>query len=404
MASNRMKETERHHILVVAAGDLAQERKLLPGIARRFNAAADEKISFSHWTTDPPPTRRSDIAACDLVVFLLWKRWGPPSGKYSSEFKRVFAEAENAGLPCLFYFRTVPDVSMVAPGRDISRIIGFRDEIEKRSDVGCFWYDDPDRWKNTILDHLDQWADGDLPHQQLVADLSDHKKRLAGLIRTLNKAKSKRPLGAFRTALKAYSLAEKNRFTQACRQFAKAIAEAREPYLINEYGILLKRNGLWITAERTFEDLARLGQFLEDKLVIGSAMRHLGDINRRADRPERADRFLRRAAAAERDSGRSLKAAAIQQERGMLHYKLGHLNTAQKLLAEALKIYEQADSLEGQAIIYFSLTGIHIEKAQMAAAMHTGQKALDLFRRIGADEMIDRLQTLLKAVGEDRNR
>ncbi len=399
-----MKKTARNQILVVSAGDLGQERKSLPGIVRRYNAsAADDKISLTQWPTDSARKRRLDINAYNLVIFLLWKKWGDPSGKYSSEFKRVLAETEGAGLPSLLYFRIIPDHDMVAPNQDISRIIRFRDEIEKQPGVSYFWYDDPDHWKNMMLNHLDRWVSGDLPHHQLAAEVSDHKRRLAGLIRTLSKAKSKWPLDPFRMALKAYSLTEKNRLTRASQQFAKAIAAAREPYLINEYGIFLKRNGLWLIAEKTFEDLARLGQFMEDKLVIGSAMRHLGDVNRRADKPARADRFLRRAAAAERDSGRTLKVAAIQQERGMLHYKMGHLDMAQRLFADALKMYEQAESLEGQAIIYFSLTGVHIEKANAVAAVHTGQKALDLFRRIGADDMIDKLQTLLKALGKDRN-
>lgn len=397
-----MKDIGRRRILVVAAGDLAHEIKMLSGIARRLNAAEGVNISFSLWPTDSSPTGRPGFDAAELVIFLLWKHWGLPSGRYSSEFKRVFAEADRAGHRCLFYFRAIPDADLISPDHDVSRIVGFRDGVEKRSDVGYFWYDDPEQWKTTMMDHLDRWVNGDLPHHQLVADLSDHKNRLAGLIRTLSKAKSTRPLGAFREALKAYTLAEENRLTRACGRFAQAIAAAREPYLINEYGIFLKRNGLWHSAEKTFEDLARLGQFMEDKLVIGSAMRHLGDINRRADRPARADRFLRRAADAERELGRSLKAAAIQRERGMLHYKLGHLDMAQTLLREALKMYRQAESLEGQAIVYFSLTGILIEKARMVDAVHTGQKALDLFRRIGADNMIEKLHTLLKSAGEDR--
>lgn len=402
MVQGRVKKTERRQILIVSAGDLSRERKMFPGIARRFNADApeDAKISLTQLPTDEPLDRILDLDDFELVIFLLWTRWGRPSGRYSSEFRRVFAETERAGLPALLYFRMIPDHDAIRPDQEVSRIIRFRDEIEKLSVNSYFWYDDPEYWKDLIMDHLERWIDGEMPHYHVAPDVYDHRTRLAGLIRTLSKAKSKRPLDPFRRVLKAYAFAEKNRFTRACQHFAKAIAATREPYLINEYGIFLKKAGLWLSAEKTFEDLARLGQFMEDKLVIGSAMRHLGDVNRRADKPDRADRFLRRAAAAEKDSGRTLKAAAIQQERGMLHYKLGHLDMAQQLFDKALKMYEEADSLEGQAIVYFSLTGVHIEKANMVAAVHTGQKALDLFRRIGADDMIDKLQTLLMALGE----
>ncbi len=399
-----MTTSERRRIVVVSAGDLDRERKKLSGVVRRFNsyAAENRKISLTQRHTDESPMGRLDVSDFDLVVFLVWTRWGPPSGRYSSEFSRAFTEAGRAGIPLLFYFRMIPDHDVVQPNRDISRIIRFRDEIEKSSHHSFFWYDDPEYWPDLFGDHLERWINGEMPHHQLAPDIAENKTRLAGLIRTLSKAKSKRPLEPFRMVLKAYSFAEKNRFTRACQYFAKALAAGREPYLLNEYGIFLKNCGLWLSAEKAFEDLARMGQFMKDKLVIGSAMRHLGDVNRRADKPARADRFLRRAAAAEKDSGRTLKAAAIQQERGMLHYKLGHLDKAQELFDQALKMYEEAESLEGQAIIYFSLTGVHIEKANKIAAVHTGQKALNLFRRIGAHDMIEKLQTLLMGLGEGR--
>jgi tetratricopeptide (TPR) repeat protein len=404
MPKRGKEKSQRKQILVVSAGDLIEERKALPGVVRRFNASApeDEKLALTQWHAEALPKRTLDISAFDLVVFLLWKQWGKPLGRYSSAFKRILSGAERAGLRCMLYFRVIPDADTIDPDEEISRIIAFRDGIERQILHTYFWYDDPDYWKKMFEDHLDRWIDGELPHYHLAADMSDHKKRLAGLIKTLGKTKSKQNVEAFRMALKAHDLAEKNRFTLACRQFARAIAAAREPYLINEYGIFLKKTGLWRSAEKVFEDLARMGQFMEDKMVIGSAMRHLGDINRRADRPDRADKFLRRAAAAERGQGRTLREAVIQQDRGMVHFKLGHLDMAQKLFSQALKMYEKAESIEGQAIIYFSLTGIHIEKADVVSAIHTSQKALELFRQIGADDMIDKLQTLLTALEDVR--
>jgi tetratricopeptide (TPR) repeat protein len=404
MPKARADKAKRKQVLVVSAGDLEPERKALPGIAGRFDAAAeDNKIAVTQHYSDEPSDRTLSPGSFDLVIFLLWRHWGRPSGRYSSEFKRVYTEVKKAGIDCLFYFRAIPDSDMIAPDRDISRIITFRDEIEKNPAHSYFWYDDPAAWKKIVVNHLDKWIDGKVPNHRVIADMSDHKKRLAGLIRTLRKATDKGNLRAFRLALKAHSMAEKNRITRACQLFARATAAAREPYLINEYGIFLKKNGLWSSAERVFEDLARIGQLMEDKLVIGSAMRHLGDVNRRADNPVRADKYLQRAAAAERGLGRTLKEAVIHQERGILHLKLGHLDMAEKLLSDALRRYKEAGSIEGQAIVYFSLTGVYIEKADVVAAAHTSQKALELFQRIGADDMIDKLQVLLVALENMRD-
>lgn len=406
MSKAHARKAKHRQLLVVSAGDLAQERKALPGIVRRLNTPADknEKITVIQRHIEQRLNDSLSIDAFDLVIFILWKQWGQRSGRFSSEIKRVYAEVKKAGIDFLFYFRSIPDSDMVAPNQEVSRIIAFRDEIEKNPIHNYFWYDAPGVWKETLAGHLSAWIDGQIPQRQVVADMFDHKRRLAGLIRALVKAKNKRNLDAFRTALKAHSMAEKNRFTLACQLFARATAAAREPYLINEYGIFLKKNGLWSSAEEVFEDMARMGQFMEDRLVIGSAMRHLGDVNRRADNPARADKYLQHAAAAERGLGRTLKEAVIQQERGMLHLKLGNLNMAQKFLTEALKRYEEAGSVEGQAIVYFSLTGVYIEKADAVAAVHSSQKALHLFRQIGADDMIDKLQVLLTALENLRDK
>ena len=70
----------------------------------------------------PQELINEDVNSCDLFVLLLWRRWGTPSGKYSSgteeefELARQLSEA-NKGKPAIWlYFKKVPDEMLAEPG------------------------------------------------------------------------------------------------------------------------------------------------------------------------------------------------------------------------------------------------------------------------------------------------
>jgi len=348
------------------------------------------------------PGHVPDASDFDLAVFLLGMRWGPPSGRYSSAFKRVFAEAIRCGVDRLLYFRALPDDLLVDPDTETAGIIAFRDEVERQRAEPVAWYDSPHHVQTLITDDLRRRLNPRTRKRPPLQVLPDHQKRLAGWMDALDRAKNSQGRVAFRTARRAFVYANQGRFTKACQRFALAIREAREPYLVNEYGLFLKANGLLLKAEILFQDLARMGQFMEDSLIIGSALRHLGDICQKTDRPEAADEYYQKALSMEKDYGRILKQAGLYEARGMVRLKSGSPHDALQMFEKALELYRRVDSVEGQALIYYCLTGAYIELEDAKRALEAGQNALELFRELNEPRMIDILQQLLAQLEDIR--
>jgi tetratricopeptide (TPR) repeat protein len=398
-------KTEPERMLIVTWGDLDEESAALDSAVTVANSAAgDTYCELAGTYLCDGDNEVPDPSNFDLIGFLLWRRWGPRSGRYSSAYKRAFATARKAGVDRLIYFRTLPDEVLVDPDEEVNRIIAFRDDLEQEGTEAIAWYDDPDCLERLAEDDLARRYNPGIAHRSGLRTLPDHQKRLAGWADALGQAPRGENRNAFRAVLGAFDLANEGRFTKACQRFARATARTKEPYLMNEYGLFLKANGLLTKAEKVFEDLARMGQFMEDTLVLGSALRHLGDIYEKTGRPDAADAYYRKALSLEEGHDRILKRAGLYESRGILHLKSGSPKMAAKMFRKSLQLYEQADFIEGQALAYYCLTGAYIELEHVEKAMEAGHNALKLFRQLDETAMIDKLQVLLDKLIDMRNR
>ena len=404
MARRHVKKITTKRLFFLSGGDMEIESRLLPAIVERVNKPAEGvSVEAAYWGGLRPGAKGGagasplDLKGYDLLIFLLGKSWGRGPGADSS-YKRIYTAAKRAARDRIFYFRAMADEDLVRRDDRVAGVVAFCDGIEKDRSEICFWYDDPKRWKEMIEGHLRTWLGGTRPQTPALDTLPDHQRRLDGWREVLNKSKTSGSRAAFRMVRRAYDYAGQRRLTRARVWFARAVAAAREPYIINEYGILLKENGLLTLAGKVFENLARLGQLTGDKLVMGSALRHLGDVSERNHDLAKADTFYRKAITFEKDLGRTVKQASLYQTRGMVHFKTGDLDAAQEMFARALELYQAAGLIEGQALVYYCLTGVHIQRYDPPAAMHACEKAMELFEQLGADEMIARLQSLLSAI------
>jgi tetratricopeptide (TPR) repeat protein len=404
MARKNYTKNGRGQIYFISPGDLRQERRRIPsivgGINRERGLKRDSPIQVIQWhdnsakSKSVKPDWKAYFDDSDLVIMLLWKHWGESSGGYSSEFRRAYAAAKRRAGAVWLYFHEISDKILLDPDRQSARVIAFRDIIERSDRSKFFWYENVDQWKQIIDDHLNLWIEGKSPKRLKVHGLPEHGQRLAGWIRAMEKAGDKRDRSAFRMAQKAFDYAREGRLTKACQMFARAIARSSEPYIINEYGLFLKENHLLGKAENQYNRMAEIGRSGRDTLLIGSATRHLGDIHEKQNNLEAADEYYHESLTAEADWDRKIKKAQLYKARGMVQYKIGNPESAEKWFLKALEQYRAANLVEGMALAYYCLVGVYIELGDKNRAADACSRALSLAIDMGEKKLVRLIKEL----------
>ena len=103
------------------------------------------------------------LRTCELAVFVIWKRWGSPTGTYSSGFEEEFELANslhdnNNRCPEIFlYFRDIPDDIITSPDEQLRKVLGFRSKIEGENKLLYHKYETPREWEGLFRSHVSQW-------------------------------------------------------------------------------------------------------------------------------------------------------------------------------------------------------------------------------------------------------
>src|ERR1022692_3331854 len=75
----------------------------------------------------------ADLKNADLIVFVFWKRWGTPTGSFSSGTEEEFAVARQLAAEgssdVWLYFKTVPASEKAVPDDQLRRVLEFRTAI-----------------------------------------------------------------------------------------------------------------------------------------------------------------------------------------------------------------------------------------------------------------------------------
>lgn len=154
-------------VFIASPGDLSAERSLFPSIIDRLNKtkaiALNYRLEARGWEDALPGFGRpqeiinDDVRQSDILVMLLWKRWGTPSGRFSSgteeEFSIAYERFRQTGTPrMLLYFRSVPETMLADPGEQLKKVIDFKNRIAK---VGLYRiYDEPNQWEDQVISDL----------------------------------------------------------------------------------------------------------------------------------------------------------------------------------------------------------------------------------------------------------
>ena len=100
-------------VFLASPSDVEDERKQARDVANAINRSIRDRlgwqIDLSIWEDLTPRYGRpqdainADVDHCDVFVGLLWRRWGQPTGSYSSgfdeEFRRALTRRRKSGMP-----------------------------------------------------------------------------------------------------------------------------------------------------------------------------------------------------------------------------------------------------------------------------------------------------------------
>jgi len=163
-------------VFIASPGDLGEERRLFREIIDEVNQLKADGMGLLlkplGWEDIPPGVGRPHpqglinkyIEDCALMVMLLWKRWGTPTGKYSSGFEEEYEQAkrlreERGDRPeIMLYFRNVPDNMLAHPDEQLKQVLKFKENRSKK-EVLHRSYEDENQWKETFKYDLSEWLD-----------------------------------------------------------------------------------------------------------------------------------------------------------------------------------------------------------------------------------------------------
>jgi len=164
MATVSNEVLKRIRVFLSSPSDLDSERKMFPEILTKVNdlKAKSKGILLEPvgWEDTLPGRGRpqekinEDIRRSHLIVMLLWKRWGTPTGKYSSGFEEEYEVACSENKEIWLYFRNIPDDTLANPNEELKKVLNFRDKVKTERKFLFRSYEDADRWGEQFMKHL----------------------------------------------------------------------------------------------------------------------------------------------------------------------------------------------------------------------------------------------------------
>jgi tetratricopeptide (TPR) repeat protein len=317
MSRHQKKQLSLIRAFVASPGDLNAERDRFRRVIEEVNRIKAETLSIHimplGWEDTLPGKGRpqelinQDIESCDIFVLLLWKRWGSPSGEYSSgteeefELARRLNEDQNGKPYILLYFKTIPDDMLADPGPQLRQTLSFRSRIEQERSFFYSSFDSEEEWENKFRDHLCRWLDKqpalDIPPARIEFP-PGIERRIRGLEEGLKSISASNEASQSRLAyvaaalgIKAMDAAREGRFTEAQSLFASSLATYEHRETINAYVVFMEDLGRSDLIDEKFKDRRRT----EDPLEIAATFAALGSYHARRGDVERAASYYARA-------------------------------------------------------------------------------------------------------------
>jgi hypothetical protein len=146
-------------VFLASPGDLQDERRSAKVVVDEFNKLwADDlgyHVELVGWEDTisqygrPQGTINQDLARCELVIGMMWKRWGTPPSKtgpftsgFEEEFETSLANRRNLGRPELaLLFKAVDKELLRDPGEELKKVLAFKERIIAAKEILYETYD-----------------------------------------------------------------------------------------------------------------------------------------------------------------------------------------------------------------------------------------------------------------------
>ena len=140
-------------VFLASPGDLQDERRLIRDVVAEFNDSWSDALGYHvellGWEDTvsrlgrPQDLINEDVDRCDLFIGMIWKKWGtPPSHEngftsgFEEEFERSLARRKKSKSPEIsLFFKRIPDEIRTDPGKDLQRVLSFRQDITARRNI-----------------------------------------------------------------------------------------------------------------------------------------------------------------------------------------------------------------------------------------------------------------------------
>jgi hypothetical protein len=162
------------NVFLASPGDLESERRASKEVVDEVAMTARElgvSLELLGWEDTLPGAQRpqdainADLDAADLVVGLLWRRWGQPTGhaEYTSgfeeEFERAFQRRTSSGSPEIWlFFKDVEAALRQDPGEQLQKVLLFRQRCETEKKIFFKQFTTTDDWPRTFRQHLSRYV------------------------------------------------------------------------------------------------------------------------------------------------------------------------------------------------------------------------------------------------------
>lgn len=289
-------------IFLSSPSDLEDERKAFPAIIDYVNVIKARNhgvlLEAIGWENTMPGKGRpqskinEDLVECELVIFLLWKRWGSSTNGYSSGVEEEYAIAEeeieegNNVKDIWFFFRKVSDDMLADEGEQLSKVLDFRNKIESEKKYLYKSYDNEWQFSIELLKYICLWLD-DISPVSRVEVLNDFQ-RIERDIEVATEAELQNKGEALKLALRASKEEKGGNPTRAEGFYAKSISTYPIPYVVNDYGVFLAKQNLLEQAFAKFCYASKLSEDLGDEEMLASSFDNISIVLRGMDRHDEA--------------------------------------------------------------------------------------------------------------------
>jgi tetratricopeptide (TPR) repeat protein len=400
------KYLQRTPVFIASPSDLNAEREIFPKIIEKVNLIKAKSkgilLEAVGWEDTLPGKGRpqkkinEDVKHSDLIVMLLWKRWGSATGEYSSGFEEEYEIACANDKDIWLYFRSIPDDMMADPGEQLQKVLEFRDKIETEKEFLFRGYEDENAWEERFIKDLCQWLDGlppvafpGLPPGPATFEsgkFAEYEQRIERLEQELGRSRGEQVRSAYTWAEEAWGHADDGHITKAEEYFARAIAISPQPDIVNNYGLFLVRIGALKKAEERFAQTMKIGELTGDKLTLAIAYGNLGILYATRGDLKGAEEMYKKSLAIDEELGRKEGMSNVYGNLGIVYVTRGDLKGAEEMYKKSMAIDEELGRKEGMASDYGNLGILYKTRGDLKGAEELYKKSLTINEALGRKE------------------